>query len=383
MQHYPTIESFSIFPLILSEDGWKDARDIQKGENVYTLNPNTREIEIQQVEDKQEIIHYGDVYRIKGRNINTIVNPDQKFYIIDRYGVSDFIKIEDIYNDRTKYSHSCIPKSGLWNVKSPEFYTLKGLKNVPKKGNYLIDPEIDTDIDYKTFAQFLGIWLAEGWTDKGNESGVFICQKKEHVKNQIKEMLSRFPKEMEWRERSKSGGEVNFYLKDFRLCKLLRENFGTCCYNKKIPKEFKNISADLLNEMIYWFNLGDGRFSTIKQFDKQGNIRNYKARNIFSTSKQLMLDFNEILLKSGSCGNMNIHIPKKDFLMGNRVIKAENCAPIYFLSIATTKNIHLDKRFLQIEKIETQNYTITQIKVPNETLYTMHNEKAFWSGSIM
>jgi hypothetical protein len=377
MLHYPTIESFSIFPLILSEEGWKDARDIQKGENVYTLNPNTKEIEIQQVQEKQEITHNGYVFRIKGRNINTILNPDQKFLVLHRYDKQDFLTIEEIYNDRTKYSHSHIPKSGLWNVKSPEFYTLKGLKNVPKKGNYLIDPEIDTDIDYKTFAQFLGIWLAEGWTDKGNDSGVFICQKKEDVKNQIREMLLRFPKEMEWRERSEDMDKTTFYLKDFRLCKLLRENFGTICYNKRIPKEFKNLSSNLLNEMVYWYNLGDGRFSKITQ-----NCGTYCKRDIFSTSKQLMLDFNEVLLKSGGCGNMHMHIPKKDFLIKGRVIKAENCAPLYFLSIATTKNIHLDKRFLQIEKIETQSNTITQIKVPNKTLYTMQNEKAFWSGSI-
>ena len=382
MRNKEVLNSFSLSPLILSEEGWKDAREVKKGENVFTLNPNTREIEIQEVEDIEETVYSGEVYHIKGRNIDTVVFANQNFITIDRYGISAFVQIKDIYNDRTKYSHSCIPKSGLWKVETPKYFTLKGILNVPKKGNYAIDPEMDSKIDYTTFVQFLGIWLAEGHTSANDHTRVGISQKKESVKVKIRELLSRFPEEMKWKEYISKEGTSSFMLLDHRLYRFLRDNFGTCCYDKKINKEFKNLSADLLDEMIYWFNLGDGRFNTIKQFDKEGNPRNYKVRNIFSTSKQLMLDFNEILLKSGGCGNMNMHIPKKDFLIKDRIIKAENCAPIYFLSIAKTKNIHLDKRFLQIEKIETQNHTITQIKVPNKTLYTMQNEKAFWSGSI-
>jgi hypothetical protein len=37
MQYPKNSESFSISPLILSEDGWKDAKNIQKGENVFYI----------------------------------------------------------------------------------------------------------------------------------------------------------------------------------------------------------------------------------------------------------------------------------------------------------------------------------------------------------
>jgi hypothetical protein len=369
--------------MVLSENGWKNLKDIEKDEKLHTLNYSTKEIELQPIQEKTENEISEEMYWIYGRNINTLVSPEHQFLLIDRYGKEGFFKVEDIFNERTKYGHSYIPKSGNWNVVTPEFYTLKGIENVPKKGNYVIDPEMDSFIDYKVFAQFLGIWLAEGYTQKNSKTSVSICQKKEPIKEKIRELLSKFPKEMKWSENENTNetekGISIFTIRDFRLASLLKENFGTNCYNKKIPQEFKNLSSELLNEIIYWFNLGDGRFNTIKQTGKDGIVRTFYCRNVFSSSKQLILDLNEILLKSGSCGNLTTLIINKDVSIRNRIVKAENIQPLYELNIGKTKGIHLDKRFLKIEKVKAPQAKKTSIKIKNDSVYCLDNGKAFWS----
>jgi hypothetical protein len=367
--------------MVLSENGWKSIKDVEKNEKLHTLNYSTKEIELQPIQNKTEKEISEEMYWIYGRNINTLVSPEHRFLLIDRYGKEGFFKVEEIFNERTKYGHSYIPKSGNWNAVTPEFYTLKGIPNVPKKGNYVIDPEMDSFIDYKVFAQFLGIWLAEGWAATKHKTNVSICQKKENIKEKIRELLSKFPPEMKWSEfNSKSKENTStFIIQDFRLAKMLKENFGTNCYNKRIPQEFKNLSSDLLNEMIYWFNLGDGRFNTIKQTGKDGIVRTFYCRNVFSSSKQLILDLNEILLKSGSCGNLTTLLINKDVSIRNRIIKAENRKPLYELNIGKTKGIHLDKRFLKIEKVKAPQAKKTSIKIKNDSVYCLNNGKAFWS----
>jgi hypothetical protein len=383
MKQKETPKAFYENAMILSENGWKYIKDVEKYEKIHTLNPSTKEIELQPIQDKKENEISDEMYWIYGRNINTLVSPKHSFLIIHRYDKEDFVTIDDIFNNRTKYSHSYIPKSGNWNIETPEFYKLKGIPNVPKKGNYTIDPEMDSFIDYKVFAQFLGIWLAEGYTQTNNKTSVYICQKKDSVKDKIRELLSKFPKEMKWSEYIKTNEDEKgisiFNIRDLRLATFLKENCGTNCYNKKIPKEFKNISSELLNEIIYWFNLGDGRFNTIKQKGKDGIIRTFYCRNVFSTSRQLILDLNEILLKSGSCGNLTTLKIDKDVLIRNRIIKAENKHPIYELNIGKTKGIHLDKRFLKIEKIKTSKNKKINIKIKNNLVYCLDNGKVFWS----
>jgi len=361
---------------ILCEDGWKNITEISETEKVYTLNPKTREIELNQITKKIDQEYKGKMYRVNGRNINTLITPTHRLLLIDRYNNPVFVTIEEIFNNRTKYNKHRIPKTGNWFAETPDFFILKGVKNTLKKGKYLINPEIDSKIDYKTFVQFLGIWLAEGYTVTHRETTIGITQRKEEIKIQIRELLSKFPEEMKWSENISSSGTSTFILRDLRLSQFLKENFGTNCYNKKIPKQFKNISAPLLEEMIYWFNLGDGRFSTVIQ-----EAGEYEIRNIFSTSKQLMLDFNEILLKSGGCGNITTIITEADYKFADRIIKAENKVPLYQLNIAKTEYVCLDDRFLKIEEVNDFDDRVYCVSVPNENFYCMDNGKCSWTGN--
>lgn len=359
---------------ILTEDGWKPIKDVKVGDNIYSLNPDTKVMELHPVTRKIDEHYSGKMFRVKGRNIDTLVTPNHKFPLFSRYGKFELVSIEEIYNNRQKYNKHSIPKTAQFvSDDDRQFFTLKGYSGVEKKGNYNIDPSTSSDIPMSTFVKFLGIWLAEGHV--AEKTVVSIAQKKDNIKEIIRDLLNEFPSEMQWREYTNDEGTSSFVLLDYRLNRFLRENFGDSCYNKIIAKEFKNIDPVLLDEMIYYFNLGDGRFNTVTQGDRE-----YSIRNIFSTSKQLILDFNEILLKSGSCGNITKLEVENDVFIRDRLIKAENCSPLYLLNIAKTNNIWLDSRFLSIEP-EDYNGQIYCVTVENSNFYCMDNGKSHWTGN--
>ena len=65
--------------LILTEEGWKTLEDVKEGENVLTLNVETKEIEIHPIYEKVEYDFDGDMIHIFNSEINDVVTPDHKF----------------------------------------------------------------------------------------------------------------------------------------------------------------------------------------------------------------------------------------------------------------------------------------------------------------
>jgi hypothetical protein len=359
---------------ILCEDGWKNVVDVGEDEIIYSLNPDTRVMESHKISRKITLPYKGVMYRVKGRNINTLVTPTHRFPLFSRYGRFELVEIESIYHNRKKYNKHYIPKTAVFiSDNEDEYFTLNGYPSVLKRGNYNIDPSSSSKIPMSTFVKFLGIWLAEGHTS--GKTTVAITQKKESVKTQIRALLKEFPAEMEWKEYTNDDQATTFALLDYRLNRYLKENFGTLCYNKKIFKPFKNLHPELLTELLYYFNLGDGRFNTVTQGEHA-----YSIKNVFTTSPQLILDLNEILVKSGGCGNILEYNATSDVMIRGRVVKHENTVPLYHLNLAKTENVWLDDRFLTIEPeyYEGDVYCVT---VEHGNFYCMDNGKSHWTGN--
>lgn len=357
---------------ILTQDGWKSIVDVKQHDIIPTLNMNTGKIELHPIKQKIDQSYNGKMYRLVGRNIDVTVTPNHRFPLIHRNGEKSLVAIEEIYKNRKKYNKSYIPKLGDW-YSDIDTIKIPGNKNV--NSNYHTNNvEDDLVIPSSLFAKFMGIWLAEGWTitRKYNNSSytVGISQRKDSVKQFIRELLMDFP--IQWSERTDDNNTTTFWVSDIRLFEYLHP-IGDC-YGKYIPQEIKNLSSEDLEELIYWFNLGDGRFSTTC------HENGYIQRNIFSVSKRLIDDLHECLIKSGGCGNITTIITETDYKFADHIIKSENKVPLYQLSVATTKGIYLDDRFLKIEEIEFDD-NVYCVTVQNETFYCRENGKAFWSGN--
>jgi len=381
--------------LILTSNGWKNAKDINEEDLILTLNKQTNEIEIQKPTHITHKHYEGTMFNFKKRDIDLTVTPNHRFFLEDKKGNRFFKTATELYNEHESGINNGLKilKEGIWKGNDDEYFVLPGIPEIHslKKLPHTLKERYSQDLKIKseTWFAFLGIYLAEGYCSGTNgyskrKFKVGITQKKEETKNKIKNLLDDFP--ILFTEYVDKNGKSDFRTSDARLHNYLFKLGNS--QQKHVPVEAKQASPYLLNILFEWFLMGDGKTG------KTGR------KTIFSTSEKMILDFQEILLKMGVSGS--IHPQKKvdrkiidkkiktlvnefgeetqEIIETERIIKAENSNAIYFLHFSTTKHIYIDNRFLQIKKVDYNNL-VHCVTIPNEVFYVMKNGKSHWTGN--
>lgn len=352
---------------ILTSSGWKEIKDINDDEIVATLNTNTKEIEYQKIVRKISSPYKGKMCRFKGRQINMLFTPTHRQLLINRCEKPYFITSDEILKEsNSSIDHSYIPKVGTWIGVEQDVMVLKGLEKVYSSN---FKHNVDVTLSMLTFVRFLGIWLAEGSVTKNGKNRICIYQNDGPKADLIREMLKEFPEEMTWHE-SKHDKRIVFSLSDGRLANLLKP-LGIC-YTKYIPEFVKQLSTKYLEELLFWFGLGDGR-----GFLDESDVK----KDIFSTSERLIDDFHEIAFKCGISAKKSVEYCTTDYTFADRIIKAENKQPLYFLKILSTKGIYTDRRFLTVTE-EDFDGMVYCVEVPNKNFYVRNNKSvSFFTGN--
>lgn len=356
--------------LVLTENGWKTLESVKEGDNVLTLNVETNQIEIQPIKRKIEYDFDGNLINIKGRHIDDEVTPHHGFPLYDRNHKFKFFKTANELMNEDNLSHYYIPKNGEWVEKGDDFFILKGIVN-PNPNTIKYHPycKMDVSIPMSTFMKFMGIYLSEGCFNKKSYS-VNIYQKKENVCNLIEELCEELG--FKYSVKTMKSGCKAFKICDPRLHNYVKQ-FGDC-YTKYIPKELKSQSKENLRLLYDWFVLGDGRIRGDKRRLKPHTLTD----DIFSSSKQLALDLNEVQLKIGYSGNYHVELRDNDRIIEGRLIEGKNANPLHFSLRSLSKGVYVDKRFINIEEIPYKGKVMC-IEVDNHTWYVMSNGKCHWT----
>lgn len=366
--------------VLVAGEGWKSVADVKKGEQVYTFNKETQQIEIQPV--LAEIKNYygnNKMYRFVGRGIDTTVTPDHKFIVLKRGDRAGKVKrvvtltakeIFEGWKDRS-LSHDYIPRTTLeWDINYDEtkeiiIESTDDTNKCEYKG-YTSDLKIPETI----FAQFMGLYMAEGCTvlEQQGHYSINIYQRKEKNIDIIRSIISAMP--IHFNERKAESGTYTWSSHDRRLGKYLHK-FGIC-YDKHLDDKVKNLSPKACLEFIKYFNLGDGR-----------TRRSGKMKDIFSTSERLIDDMSELLVRCGLAFNKKSEICLEDYTFAGRTIKAESKSELFFLEILSTKGVYIDNRFLDIQETTngTEDEYVYCIHTANETFMARENGQNFWTGN--
>lgn len=338
---------------IMTSNGWKKIKDISDQEVVYTLNLETNKIELQQITEKIEKPYKDDLVRIHARNFDSITTKNHLMVLWDRNGKPyslEAIKVKEaIENNESFISHSSLKKSGDWQSEEIGFFQI---------GNKTIEAE--------DWMAFLGIYISEGHS-AGTKGGkkrnlVGISQTKEETKNKIQDLLSRLPFKfvLQGNNRQWICTDADLYEHLFPL--------GNS-HQKHVPNYAKNTNKHLLNILLDWMLMGDGR----NRKDKSGKI----MRELCTTSKTLVDDTIEIMLKIGSGSTVRKQI-QKDRFIGQRKILAENSETIYTVRETTVKGHYLDSRMVKTEFIPYSG-NVYCVRVPNKTWLMRTNGKTIWT----
>ena len=364
--------------LLTVSNGWKHIQDCSEGELVYTMNPETKEVEIHPIKKVVINHHKGIIFNLKNRGINTYITPDHRFLIINsrKHSEYKFVTAQEIYDDlngENKLSKWYIPKYSLGlNKETPEYYLIPKsdtLKSINKKTEKYLE---DLKIEFNTFAAFMGLYLSEGSCSESPHSSfsVAISQNEGHKADEIREVLYSM-EGLEWHENiNGEGTKVTWNCYDRRLGQYLNQ-FGKC-YDKYVPKDFiENLNVDVARIFLEYFILGDGR----------GDLyETYIRCDAFSTSLRLIDDIAQIAVIAGFGICRFTEICEQDYIFAGRIIKAENKSPLHFCRFLSTKGAYLDNRFMTMTP-EDWDDKVYCIQVENTNFMVEHNGYTYWTGN--
>ena len=370
---------------VLTKAGWKQICDIKVGEEVLSVTPD-KKIEIKRVTRVINEPYEGKMIHLKGRFIDLTVTPNHKFPVLDRNKKwKGFYRADDILCDLIPdQGHCSLFRTGEWEGDNDEYFTVPALEGDDLLGLHGMYADIYSKplkIEMALWMKFMGIYLSEGDSNyirkEGRRSGkVSIHQVKEETTKEIEAMLEEFPLELhksvtEDKEHDRTKTTFSFY--DLRLSKYLSQ-FGKC-YDKYVPYDIKRQNKEMLRIFYDWFVMGDGRQRGL-------GPGNYCSDDVFSTSKRLVMDLNEIQLKIGYCGVYHEEDRKYDRMIEGRLIKGENSQNMHFSFRSLTKHLSLNKKSLDVTQEDYKGNVYCLEVEDNHTFYTMDKTgHCLWSGN--
>jgi intein/homing endonuclease len=339
---------------ILTDQGWKYFRDLNRSENVFTLNPDGHTGEWKKPTRYIEEDYVGEMISIQGSSMNYVVTPNHKFYVkvkSDVYEKYIFTEAKDI----RPHSHSILAAC-KWEGED--------------------DPTISS-VD----CAIMGFYLAEG-SAYGNCGGditkrngnycVHFSQTK-GMKGGIKgDVRSKFIEVL------RNKGYENIHETETGVYLLNKELWEKLLplgnkYTKYIPETYKNLPVEKLNVLLDWLILGDGT----------NRIRNnWKPERVYYTvSKRLADDVQEIALKCGYPSTISIKSQNNTHEINGKVIKSK--VPLYQVALRNNKYCYF--RSGKKSHISTTNYDgrIYCVEVENHVVLVRRDGKIGWSGNSL
>jgi hypothetical protein len=365
---------------VFTKNGWVSIKDVMVGDEIYTLNVGTNEMEVQKVYDTIKKPYNDDLVHIYNHNtLDMKLTKNHKMILWDRndnqYEMTAINFHNALLKGDSKVSHSKIKYSGDWSGNNDEYFTL---------------PNTNIKINIHDWAAFLGIFISEGHTSgsKGDKvtNKVTITQTKESQKKLITDLLDKLP----FKYTISDNRQFNIYDKDlYEHLSILSDS-----YKKHIPEYAKNWSKEILNTLLTWLLIGDGR--------NRHNTKGELLREYYTTSPKLSEDVFELFLKLGSGASINtrkqvdryitdiivnnieidngdgtVSLIKKE-IKNKRLIKKENSKLLYIISEKKSTSVTLDKRYTKVE-LEKFNDNVYCVSVPNKTWLMRYNNKVAWT----
>ena len=345
---------------VLTDSGFKLFKDLEPEDKVATLDPNTGETIFEAPKGYIREDYVGDLICADTDLINFAVTPNHNMYASLPESLTqkkvDFklVQAVDIFG---KDIH--LDKKLIFKGENVEYFILKGIES--RKRELTEDMYIPMGL----WVKFFGFWLAEGWTSKTKGlNQVGVCQIKDN--NHLEEMYTILC-EMGFKPTyTKDGNQIRVF--DKRLWTYLSE-FGYS-YDKFIPREIKNLSTELLSDLLKYFLFGDGS----KDKDR------WRA---YTSSKKLASDINEIAVKIGLLSSVKNRGIKEgeQILFDGRKIQAKHEA--FVVSIGSNGIRNRQKPLLRKEKIFKRYYdgVIYCVNVSTNIIYVRRDGKSMWCGN--
>ena len=325
---------------ILTSEGWKTYSEIKEDEKVFTLNPKTQEIQIEQIKRKVVYPYSGKMYLLDSQQINQLVTPNHRMYIARQ-------------------------EQGKWRWQVKEAKEIYGSKfRLLKTGNWTGTAKVSRD-----YMALIGWFLAEG-SLKTFHNGHYGIDLAVCVPKYIDEVMN-LSRRLGYNPHLQKDGHIVIWSKDlWRVCKPLGH-----ANEKYVPEKLKEESRENLKSLLLAYLKGDG-------WNQDGQ---WLAKTV---SKRLADDLQEVALKCGYAINL-VNLGKTEGYSPKlkRTIKSRSDCWLMSFITKRCRPLFLGKenknRRRTIEKWEDYNGLVWCVSTNNGILYVRRNGKACWSGNTI
>ncbi|MBQ6220036.1 MAG: hypothetical protein IJH63_00300 [Methanobrevibacter sp.] len=348
---------------VFTNHGWKFFKDVDEGDKILSLNPETFETEfldyVQKIEHKND---YGYMYHIHNMWFDTCVTPDHDCFILQR---KQFDGIRDYYPEfRKPYelnSESYFIRQVENNNVSPKNINVNGLEF--KTEDYLF---------------FMAWYLSDGnilhndVTAKKKNYPIKITQITEHTR---KIMEPQFKRIADYLGIKLYVGKEYFEFHSKELHDYLKP-LGYA-HEKYVPKELFKLSRNDLKFFLDTYVLGDGTTSKPQTKNKLG-INSKSHKEIITSSLKLIDGLSYIILLAGFYPSVSLS-SKAGTVVKHRNGEYASNHDCYVIRINTTRKISVSS--CDIDKIE-YNGMVYCLELPKyHTLWTRRNGRTCWNGN--
>ena len=348
---------------IFTKNGWKNIKEINKEDNIATLNTNNNQLEYHRPLEVIKKKYVGNMVYIDSQSVNLLVTPNHRCYVKDSfYGNYHWVLAKDLFTNTQRH---WFKKTCEWNGVEKEYFILPKveLNSSNKYGEKIKQAKL---IPMDLWLKFLGLYLSEGSynenfkkpNDRHYRYTISISQTKEYGRNEIIKVLDALGYKY-------SISKTDFRIDDKQLWSYLKQ-FGKS-KDKFIPNDIKDLSQRQLKILIQYLMIGDGTNIKYKKFNKNVNkMYSYTTNHYYTSSVKLMNDFSEIAIKCGY--GISIHEKHK----GSYDV-------VYETHMLGARDFKVEKS--KCNKNVFYNDYIYCVTVPNSTLLIKRGGKIFWCGN--
>ena len=320
---------------IFTEEGWKFFKDLTGNERVATRGKDD-EIVFKKPRGIVNRPYSGEMIIGESSQFSMKVLPSHFCYC-------------------KKQSDSEFKRYPASEIYGQSIYFWRGVKWKGKKNITFANRSLD-----KNFAEFIGFYLAEGYAKKGGKT---ICLTQKTKVRYVRDLLRR--NKLVWKEYQQSNKAFNFV-----ITSLNRTPFSKLGKSlvKFIPYEIKQAEPPILKALIWGYSQGDGH-------------KRKKDWKLFTSSKKLADDLQEVCFKAGYVANVSSYVPKKNTSFSTKTkyrihILKELCER---QRKSDPRNVYLSKRgrHWRIEYYEGRIYDV--VMPENTVCLVRRNGKYHWS----
>lgn len=335
---------------VLTTKGWKEFKDVTTQDIVYSLNPQTHEIEETSIVGVQKYPYNGELIHFFNRSLECLVTPEHQMVYISKSGAHEIKKC-----NATEYK----PSMGA-------FYR-SAVNTAKDRTNIMFG---DKNIPFDVYCEFMGYYLADG--SMQHDYGIVLSQEKGQP---AWKRMQTCIKKMGFTPHVYKSAIV-LYHRAFGQ-ELLK--YGTAHY-KYIPQEILNASKRQIQIFLDAFIVCDGHIKKPRPFmGNRGHVctPNHGERMYFTSSPQMAAEIGLLLLKVGHRPSYRIMSPKNTVKKDGTVIKQRyDCYRISECDSATATVFNK-------EKVEYIGFVYDVTLENNHIMYIQKDGKCFWGSNCM